>query len=818
MQSLQELSQKRQQFLNALKENRFRFKDLLVGNYENPAHFIYELIQNADDAGASKIHFNLAKHGLEFTHDGRPFELADVQAITSIGITTKNKELNQIGKFGVGFKSVYAISRTPRIQSGSFHFEIHDFVLPVELQAKITPGADTSFFFPFDHEFRSKEDIHRLILHPLWSLTPHVLLFLNHISHFSWQSDTDGEKWEVESRSPCQEFTVKTICNSKASFRFLLLDDTLEHLDGKTTAYSLAFLLNKNKLCADPDAKWCAFLPTEKPNPLPFSLHGDYRTTPNREQIPLHESINLKILQASADLFGNKLGELTHKGYYDPTHLDVLPIDKTKADQDAVYRLFYDALTKALKENALLPDENHNLHFPKNLVAGQDKELIELFDATRLSYINKQGWLNPLLCSSSRIRSALPDIGVEWQKPETLLAKIELSFIQQQPDGWLVKLYRYLFSRPELWHKSSRSAMPLFRYLPILRLEGGRHVHLNQAENEIKCYLPPPKRSTTLPIIKRSICRDSKSRHFLKRLGLNEPDTMAELNLLLQNYGDPQSIQWKKYEKDMQHLLDLYHSLGSQQQSILAKRISEFALVAAHHPKEGTLLQYPDKVYWPTETLKQYFHGMNRWFVKQRLLERFSQDKLIPFLHRLGLRRLPRRIPVENDLSDSEKRDLREGKWVIDRELYIHDYQLDGLNSFLDSITPSKSLLLWEIMLEMVQLYPKDFFGEYAWLDIHKKSTAFPAAFIRQLRQTPWIMNKDAQFYTPLEIDLDHLSPQYKQPEPEWIQLADLLEMATPTILSAQERRKLALIKDVSLTELRSLLSLHKKKKKNAQE
>ncbi|MBD3376793.1 hypothetical protein GF406_17280 [candidate division KSB1 bacterium] len=812
MQSLQELSQKRQQFLNALKENRFRFKDLLVGNYENPAHFIYELIQNADDAGASNIHFKLLNHRLECIHDGRPFDINDVEAITSIGVTTKDKNLNQIGKFGVGFKSVYAISRSPQIHSGSFHFNIRDFVLPVELDSPELAESGTIFSFPFDHEFRSKEDIYELIDQQLHNLTPHVMLFLNHITTLTWQTKTQGSEWQIESHSPDPTLTIKSIHDSQKSYRFLMLENSLRLPDETDVGYSLAFRLKQDKLCADPDAKWCVFLPTEKHNPLPFSLHGDYRTTPNREQIPLHESINEKIVKASADLLDNKLGELTHKGHYDPLHLDVLPVDKSKADQDAVYRLFYKALIKALKENALLPDENQNLHLPKDLIAGQDRELIELFDANRLSHLNKQGWLHPLLCSSSRIRSALPDMGLEWQNPETLLTQIDLSFIQEQPDGWLIKLYRYLFKRPELWHKSSRSAMPLFRYLPILRLEDGRHVHLNQAENEIKCYLPPPKRATSLPIIKRSICRDSKSRHFLQRLGLNEPDTMAELNLLLRNYGEPKRIQWQKYEKDIQQLLDLYTGLGSQQQTVLAKRISEFALVAAHHPKEGTLLQYPDKIYWPTETLKSYFQDMDRWFVKQRLLERFSQDKLLPFLHNLGLRRLPRRISVKSDLSDSEKRDLREGKWVIDRELYIHDYQLDGLNSFLESVTSSKSVLLWNMLLEMINLYEKEFMGEYAWLDIHKKSAAFPAAFVRQLRRTPWLMDQESQFHTPLEIDLDHLSPQYKQPEPEWNLLADLLEMATPTNLSAQERRKLALIKDLSLQELRALLSLHKKK------
>ena len=41
--------------------------------YPDSAHFIYELLQNAEDAGASKVQFQLTKKGLSFQHDGRPF-------------------------------------------------------------------------------------------------------------------------------------------------------------------------------------------------------------------------------------------------------------------------------------------------------------------------------------------------------------------------------------------------------------------------------------------------------------------------------------------------------------------------------------------------------------------------------------------------------------------------------------------------------------------------------------------------------------------------------------------------------------------------
>src|SRR5690554_6180238 len=43
----------------------------VVEKYSDQAHFIYELLQNADDALATKAYFNLALEGLYFTHNGK---------------------------------------------------------------------------------------------------------------------------------------------------------------------------------------------------------------------------------------------------------------------------------------------------------------------------------------------------------------------------------------------------------------------------------------------------------------------------------------------------------------------------------------------------------------------------------------------------------------------------------------------------------------------------------------------------------------------------------------------------------------------------
>lgn len=49
-----ELVEKRKKWGESSKENRFDFESILAGLYNDPSHFIYELLQNAEDEGAKK--------------------------------------------------------------------------------------------------------------------------------------------------------------------------------------------------------------------------------------------------------------------------------------------------------------------------------------------------------------------------------------------------------------------------------------------------------------------------------------------------------------------------------------------------------------------------------------------------------------------------------------------------------------------------------------------------------------------------------------------------------------------------------------------
>ena len=92
--------------------------DLLGQLYSERTHFIFELIQNAEDAGATELAFELFADRLELRHDGRAFTEADVRGVCGVGKSGKSGDLTAIGKFGIGFKSVYAYTKSPHIYSG----------------------------------------------------------------------------------------------------------------------------------------------------------------------------------------------------------------------------------------------------------------------------------------------------------------------------------------------------------------------------------------------------------------------------------------------------------------------------------------------------------------------------------------------------------------------------------------------------------------------------------------------------------------------------------------------------------------------------
>jgi hypothetical protein len=75
-------------------------RDVLVNRYDSSAHFIFELLQNAEDAlrrrdgwhGSREVRFDLTAAALRIIHCGKPFTVDDVKGVCGVGETTKGPD------------------------------------------------------------------------------------------------------------------------------------------------------------------------------------------------------------------------------------------------------------------------------------------------------------------------------------------------------------------------------------------------------------------------------------------------------------------------------------------------------------------------------------------------------------------------------------------------------------------------------------------------------------------------------------------------------------------------------------------------------
>jgi hypothetical protein len=87
----------------------------------NSTHFPLELIQNADDEGASALRIEVSDDEICVYDNGNGFDLRGVVAVCQQGRSPKNSA-DQIGFMGIGFKSLFEVCSQVEIHSNGYHF------------------------------------------------------------------------------------------------------------------------------------------------------------------------------------------------------------------------------------------------------------------------------------------------------------------------------------------------------------------------------------------------------------------------------------------------------------------------------------------------------------------------------------------------------------------------------------------------------------------------------------------------------------------------------------------------------------------------
>ena len=363
--------------------------DLLGQLYSERTHFIFELIQNAEDAGATELAFELFGDRLELRHDGRPFTEADVRGVCGVGKSDKAGDLTAIGKFGIGFKSVYAYTRTPRIRCGDVHFRIETYVRP----AAETPGApggivpsgasgapdETLFVFPFDHDTVPAEVAAREIAAALDALEPRILLFLRNVRRLRAGSPLVERS---VSEGPGSSRRVTLARDGGWREEWLVWHRDVPGHRGQRT--EIAFRLQGGQVAAVAASPLTVFFPTEKETFLGFLVQGPYRTTPARDNVPGHDPSNQALVGQTAALLTDVLRELRDDGLLTVEALQTLPLEAGRFPADSMFRPLFDAVGDALTAEELIPAAGGGYGVAVELELAGSPEVLGLLDPGQL--------------------------------------------------------------------------------------------------------------------------------------------------------------------------------------------------------------------------------------------------------------------------------------------------------------------------------------------------------------------------------------------------------------------------------------------------
>lgn len=159
---------------------------ILVDQYSDRTHFLFELLQNSEDAEASEISISLFPDRLELVHDGRPFTQEDIRGICGVNSSVKRNSRDRIGRFGIGFKSVYAYTDRPHIISGQYDFEIKNLIMPFSLE-NIGTFQATKIILPFDQEATQRVAFREIASSLDKNIVADCMLTLTHVKKISYK-------------------------------------------------------------------------------------------------------------------------------------------------------------------------------------------------------------------------------------------------------------------------------------------------------------------------------------------------------------------------------------------------------------------------------------------------------------------------------------------------------------------------------------------------------------------------------------------------------------------------------------------------------
>ena len=772
--------------------------ELLGQLYSERTHFIFELIQNAEDAGATALTFALFADRLEVRHDGRDFTVADVRAICGVGQGTKADDLTQIGQFGIGFKAVYAYTDSPRIYSGDENFRIEKYVRPCAVDPLAQPEAGTVFVLPFDRPEVPAAVAVREISEALGNIGVETLLFLRNIERLRCCGLLTADVVLARtSAARAQSGRRVSLSSGRALGRgdeeWFVWERPLDGLGHPAQRVEIAFMVRPDidsyRLIRRESSPLVVFFPTQKETFLGFVLQGPYRTTPARDNVPEHDDWNQALVRETARLLADVLAELRDDGLLTVEVLQALPLDAARFGPETMFRALFESVRAALGQDEMIPAADGGYRHAGQLKLASGAGLRELLTPDLLGELwGAEGALSFVSDSISEIATPvlwqyLREVaGMEDVTPETVVTGLSAEFLSARSDQWLVSFYWFLYQHPTLWQAPRHRGDPAgpARSKPIIRLEDGAQVAPFDAGGRPAAYLPGPA-DTGSASVRRAIAAQPDARQFLTALGFDEPDVVAEvLDYVLPRYHDADvaKLDAAQHDADLELVARALDGASQANRERLLENLRETTFLVGESAATGAQrLMRPGDLYQRTKAMESYLDGNpDAWFAAD------VYGPWLPQLRGMGIRETVRPdaraadelgyVTIADDFAWHER-----GVAGFDPSATI-----DGLDYALGNPNHARSEFIWNALLVpgrhlIAGVVEKSHRVEFA--DARREHMLSPIG--EAARDAAWLPAPDGTFRRPADLDMADLPQSYERDEV----LAQALEMTRPVLEEA---------------------------------
>lgn len=499
---------------------------ILVDQYSDRTHFLFELLQNSEDAEASEISISLFPDRLELVHDGRPFTQEDIRGICGVNSSVKRNSRDRIGRFGIGFKSVYAYTDRPHIISGQYDFEIKNLIMPFSLE-NIGTFQATKIILPFDQEATQRVAFREIASSLDKNIVADCMLTLTHVKKISYKIEgPNTHKNRIINKTVrvlgkgVQDITLSEADADGMQIKTKLIAFLSSDSRPVMIAYKITDGTGTGRTLIPVNNTFLyAFFPTAIETHQSFYIHAPFDTTPARDNIK-NNDYNSHLICVLAKLFEESVFWLRDRRYLTIKYFNqVYPIYKYSSD-NLLSPLYTIGIEIIKNNNSILPTTTPGVYGTlQNTFIPESQNIIQCFDNSMLPALvgNPNAvWMDKAIASETShefkayLQSCFDIKAIGWK---ALTINLSSALLETKTDDWLIALMRNI--QPYCFSERGEDRIDA-RKLPLVRLQNGKHCLAKGVDGKPQVYINNP--GTCPRKIKESIIQDFFAKNFYSRV------------------------------------------------------------------------------------------------------------------------------------------------------------------------------------------------------------------------------------------------------------------------------------------------------------